>query len=240
MQSLLEDNWKSIERKTKQGKTLDEAIYEQLSGLGISHASVKEIVKKGYEDIADLTRKIRSESKPIVLAGNKMDLKSSQENFEKLKEKYGIIPMSAESEYALRQAHKAGLVHYVPGDKDFEALKTLNESQEKALHFIQENVLDAYGSTGVQNVINELVFRKLDYIPAYPVEDENKLTNAQGMVLPDVHLLKRGKTALDLAYKVPSQIGDKFIGAIDCKTKRKVGKDYVVQPNDVIKILTRN
>ena len=47
-----------------------------------------------------------------------------------------------------------------------------------------------------------------------------------------------GSTAIDLAYKVHTDIGDKFIGAIDCRTKKKIGRDHVLKDGDVIKILT--
>ena len=74
-------------------------------------------------------------------------------------------------------------------------------------------------------------------IVVYPVEDENKLTDKQGNVLPDAYLMPKGSTALDLAYKIHTDIGEKFIGAIDCKTHKRVGKDYELKDGDIIKIL---
>ena len=56
-------------------------------------------------------------------------------------------------------------------------------------------------------------------------------------MLPDGYLLPRGATALALAYKVHSDIGDGFIRAIDCRTKRIIGKDHVLQDGDVVKIV---
>jgi hypothetical protein len=88
-------------------------------------------------------------------------------------------------------------------------------------------------------VINKLIFDKLGYIPVYPVEDEHHYSDSNGKILPDVYLMRNGSNALDLAYKVHSDIGKAFIGAIDAKTKKKVGKEHVLSPNDVIKILTR-
>ncbi len=239
IKGILEKNWKNIERKVKTGKELYQVVYEQLSGLGISEDAVKRIIKQGYDDLLDLATKIRKENKPIILAGNKIDLKEAQENYENLKQKYEIIPVSAEAELALRKAAKAGLIEYYPGENDFKILKKLNPKQEEALERIRKEVLEKYGSTGVQEVINKLVFEKLGYFPVYPVEDENKYSDKEGNVLPDVFLMEKGSTALDLAFKVHSEIGEKFLGAINAKTKRKVGKDYELQPNDVIKILTR-
>ena len=85
--------------------------------------------------------------------------------------------------------------------------------------------------------IENAVLDKLDMIAVYPVEDETHFTDGQGRVLPDAHLLPRDSTALDLAYKVHSDIGDSFIRAIDCKTKRIIGKDYELQDGDIIKIV---
>lgn len=236
IQGILEKNWEKIKRKA-QAKEMWEAIYEQVAGLKISPDKVKEIVKAGYEDLLDLASKIRKENKPITLAGNKIDLLSAQEHFKKLKNEFKIVPTSADSELALRKAAKKGLIKYTPGSKDFEVLKKLPPEQEKALDSIRKNVFDKFGSIGVQKTINELVFEKLNMIPVYPVEDENKFSDKKGRVLPDVYLMKEGSVVLNLAYKIHTDIGKKFIGAIDARTKKKVGKDYVMKKNDIIKIL---
>ena len=239
IEAILKKNWDNIERKSKQGKPLYEVIYEQLSGLGVQQEKVREIVERGYSDLLDLATKIREVNKPLILAGNKIDLKSAWDNYQRLKSKYDITPVCAEAELALRKADRAGLIHYVPGSSDFEFLKSVPPEQERALNFIRENVLRKYGSTGVQQVINKIVFERLQYIPVYPVEDEHHYSDSNGKILPDVYLMRNGSTALDLAYKVHSDIGKAFIGAIDAKTKKKVGKEYILKPNDVIKILTR-
>jgi hypothetical protein len=98
-------------------------------------------------------------------------------------------------------------------------------------------VLAKYDGTGVQKCINSAVFEVLKLIAVYPVENEGKLTDSKGNVLPDARLLPQGSTAIDLAYKIHTDIGDKFIGAIDCKTKKKIGRDTVLKDGDVIKIL---
>jgi len=239
IEGILKKNWDNIDRKTKQGRPLHEVIYEQLSGLGVNQEKIREIVERGYSDLLDLATKIREVNKPIILAGNKIDLKSSWDNYSRLKDRYDITPVCAEAELALRKADRAGLIHYVPGSSDFEFLKSLPPEQEHALAFIKDNILKKYGSTGVQQVINKLIFDKLDYIPVYPVEDEHHYSDSNGKILPDVYLMRNGSNALDLAYKVHSDIGKAFIGAIDAKTKKKVGKEHVLKPNDVIKILAR-
>jgi hypothetical protein len=236
---ILERNWKQIERKQDSGTELYKLVFNQYSGLGITEDAVKSIVEKGYSDPLDLARKVRKENKPIVLAGNKIDLSSSVENHKRLSKKYDIIPVSAVAELTLRKAAKNGLINYVPGYSSFEVLKKLSPEQESALDYIKTNVLEKYGSTGVQTTIDKLVFKELEYMPVYPVEDENKFADSHGAVLPHVYLLKKGSTALDLAGKVHADIAKGFIGAIDAKTKKKIGREHQLKANDIVKISSR-
>jgi len=97
--------------------------------------------------------------------------------------------------------------------------------------------LEAHGTTGVQECLEEAVLQRLDRIAAYPVEDETHYADGKGNVLPDGYLLPRGATARDLAYKVHSDIGDGFIRAIDCRTKRIIGRDHVLEDGAVVKIV---
>jgi (p)ppGpp synthase/HD superfamily hydrolase len=48
-----------------------------------------------------------------------------------------------------------------------------------------------------------------------------------------------GTTALDFAFKLHTDIGKGFIGAVDARTKQKVGKDHILKNRDGIEILTR-
>jgi Predicted GTPase, probable translation factor len=54
-------------------------------------------------------------------------------------------------------------------------------------------------------------------IAVYPVEDETHWTDKGGNILPDVFLMKKGSRAIDLAYKVHTDLGNNFIRAIDAK-----------------------
>ena len=196
--------------------------------------------KSGWEDddIKAFASKLREIAKPILIAGNKIDL-DAKKNYERLKEEYSITAVCAEAELALRQAHNAGAIKYLPGDADFTILKEdLPEKQKKALDFKRTNILQKYQGTGVQKCINYAVFDVLKLIVVYPVENEGKLSDSKGNVLPDARLLPEGSKAIDLAYKIHTDIGDRFIGAIDCKTKKKIGRETVLKDGDVIKILT--
>ncbi len=129
---------------------------------------------------------------------------------------------------------------YEYGAGGFEIIddSKLTGAQIKGLDQIS-GFLEKWGSTGVQKCLETAIFDLLELIPVYPVEDENKLTDKEGRVLPDVHLLPKGSTAKDLAYKVHTNIGDNFIRAIDARSKRVVGADHELHKDDVITIVAR-
>ncbi len=244
---ILWKNWNKIQSRVKseEGNFIKELV-GQFSGLGISENQIKRAIKEtglednpnwSEEDIKNFAFGLMGISKPIIIAANKVDV-DSKNNFEKLRDKYQMIPTCSEAELALRQAEKSELIEYLPGDSEFRILRELNERQDTALKFITKDILGKFGYTGVQQCINSVVFDVLKQIVVYPVENENKFSDSKGNVLPDAYLLPDGSKAPDLAYKVHTDIGEKFIGAIDCRTRKKIGKDYVLKNGDVIKILT--
>ena len=183
---------------------------------------------------------IRKRTKPIIIAANKIDVPGSEENFERLKERfkeYIIIPCSAESELSLREASKKGLIKYIPGDSKFEIIGELNEKQKNALKFFEDNILKKYNGTGVQNVLDKAVFELLKYIAIFP-GGLSKLEDSQGRTLPDCFLLPQDTTALDFAFKIHTDIGNKFVKAIDVKKRLPVGKEHKLKNRDVIEIKT--
>ena len=106
--------------------------------------------------------------------------------------------------------------------------------QKKGMNFISE-YLKRYKNTGVQGIINKIVFGMLNYIAVYP-GGVNKLEDSEGRTLPDCFLMPKDSTALDFAYRLHSDFGDNFIKAIDVKNKRVVGRDYKLKHKDVIEI----
>ena len=194
---------------------------------------MKEAEPEDHE-FASVLRRI---SKPIIIAANKIDLADSQSNLEKINK--GAIPCSAESELALREADSHGLIKYVPGSKIFEHVpEKLNEKQEEALNFIKKNVLEKYGSTGIQDCLNKLVFEMLDQIVVYPVANINKFEDNKGNVLPDAHLVRKGTTLKEFAAKIHTDLADSFIGGLDIDRK-KIGADYELRNGDVVEILLK-
>ena len=83
------------------------------------------------------------------------------------------------------------------------------------------------------------LFALLNYFVAYPVENETHFSDKDKRVLPDAHLLPENSTALDLAYAVHTDIGEKFIAAIDARTKQKLGKEHKLKNNDIVRIMTK-
>ena len=138
---------------------------------------------------------------------------------------------------ALKEASKAGLITYIPGDSDFKILKNLSDKQSEALKLIEKNVLKTLSSTGIQNVLNKIVFDLLEYIAIFPAGA--KLADSKGNILPDCFLLPKGSTALDFAYHLHTDIGKNFVKAIDARTKQAVGKDHKLKNCDAIEIMTR-
>jgi ribosome-binding ATPase YchF (GTP1/OBG family) len=251
IRGIVQKNWKDTAKRATASNIVD-AVATQLSGLGVTVEEVKQVLLREEfsarptdwtdDTLLVLAEEIREKSKPMVIAANKADLKSGKENLGKLKAMFPeetIVPTSAEAELALRKAHEHGLIHYVPGSNDFKELKEIPEKQKKGLEFIRENILKGYGSTGVQEIINKTAFELLDLMVVFPVQDANKWMSSKGNILPDAHLLKKGSTAQQLAYKIHTDIGDKFVAAINCRTQQKIGKDTELKNMDIVKIITR-
>ena len=250
MYGIVSKNWVRLIRKVE-AEHLDfsKVIFEQLSGTGILIEDVIEAlrtVNPNYgkwedEDLIEFVRNLLNIAKPSLVIANKADLPGARENIERMQEKYPrVIPTSAESELALMNDTRAGLISYISGDSSFEIIdeSKLNANQIKALEYIQTNILDVYGSTGIQKALNTAVFDLLDMIVVYPVGDEHKLTDQKGNVLPDAFLVPKGSTPREFAYIIHTDIGDKFMHAVDARKSMRIASDYELQDRDIIKIVT--
>ena len=100
----------------------------------------------------------------------------------------------------LRKASKAGLVNYSSGDEGFSVVegKEIAPPQQKALDLVK-SVFEKFQTLEFKKILNTAVFDSLNFIVVYPVEDETKLTNKDGVILPDTKLLPENSTAKDLA-----------------------------------------
>ena len=248
---LLDREWPKLVKEIEQKRAkLSDGITRRFTGLGILESQVDQVLismslksKKPQDwtknEMIDFLKSLRKKAKPLLIAANKADLCDNLTIMEKISETFKVIPSSAETELLLKKATKAKLIDYVPGDDNFKGNDNieLSEQQNNALH-LAKNVLTKIQTTGVQKILNTVIFDILDMIIVYPVEDETKLTNKQGQILPDARLLKNGSTAKELAFTIHQDIGKGFLHAIDAKTKQRIGADHQLKNGDIIKIVS--
>ncbi|MDC0199500.1 redox-regulated ATPase YchF [Candidatus Nitrosopelagicus sp.] len=248
---ILDREWPKLVKEIDQKRAkITDGIARRFTGLGISESQVDQVLismslktKKpqdwSEDDIMEFLKTLRKNSKPLLIAANKADLCDDLKVLEKISENFKVIPSSAETELLLKKATKAELINYVPGDNTFSGKENtqLSEQQNNALH-LAKNVLTKIKTTGIQEILNSIIFDILDMIVVYPVEDESKLTNKQGQVLPDARLLKKGSTAKELAFTIHQDIGNGFLHAIDAKSKQRIGADHELKNGDIIKIVS--
>jgi ribosome-binding ATPase len=250
IKGILDKNWDKLQREARLNKKKNEDfLTEQFSGLGMTKDILLRVLKelkleeKSLLEWSDgerlaFCKKIRQIGKPIIIAANKCDLSTGWDNYQRLKKAfpdYLVIACSAEAEITLKGASKAGFIDYIPGDKAFAVKGDLNEQQQKAME-IMKAVCEKYGGTGIQKCLNAAVFDFLHYIAIFP-GGVNKLEDSEGRVLPDCFLMPPKTTALDFAFKLHSDIGRGFIGAIDVRTRQRVGKEHALKHRDVIEIV---
>jgi len=247
---ILDREWQKISKEVEQKNVkLVEGIAKRFSGLGIKDYQIQSVLqklelltKKPTEwndlDLNSFVKELRIHTKPILVVANKADLCKDLKIINKIPNDT-VITCSAESELLLRKAAKSGIVDYVPGNEIFSINQTANisEQQKKALDLVK-NVLLKIKTTGIQQAINTAVFDILQLIVVYPVEDENKLCNKNGDILPDAKLVTKDSTAKELAAIIHADLAKGFLHAIDCKTKQRIGADHKLQNGDVIKIVS--
>jgi ribosome-binding ATPase len=250
--SVVSRDWNKVSREAEsQAQKLEQMLAKRLSGLAIGYRQIadaldetglyyKKTILWTQEDIFNFCKVIRLKSKPIILAANKADLPTVDKNINAMKKTgRNVIVCASEAENLLRRAAKKGIIHYLPGDNSFNIKQEaeLNDQQKKALSIIS-NILSKYGSTGIQEVINYACFKILNLIVVYPVEDDLKLIDKKGNVLPDARLLPRGSTAKDLAHAIHADLAKGFLYAIDIRSKQRLSSQYELKNNDVIKIVS--
>jgi len=248
---ILLREWEKLTKEIEQKRTkLVEGIARRFSGLAIKEYDVHEVLQKfnlisknpndwNDSDITTFVKELRRKTKPILIAANKADLCKDLKIVNDIQKDTKTVICSAETELILKKAAKAGLVNYVVGNENF----TLNDNvevspqQQKALDLVK-TVLSKIKSTGVQSVLDSAIFDLLKLIVVFPVEDESKLCNKDGKVLPDAKLLPLNSTAKDLALTIHADIAKGFLHAINVKTKQRIGADHQLKHGDVIKIVS--
>lgn len=237
---------KNLRKMESEGGKLDSIIYDKVSGLGIDQKDVSIAVKnaaipsnlRDWDD--EVTQRVAEElirmSKPGIVVATKGDAIGGDESL-KLKER-GARVVSGDYELVLRKASKAGFIDYVPGGSTFHIRDNskLTGAQRIALGKVA-SFMERNNGTGVQETLEFLIYEVLKMIVVFPVEDENHWTDKSGNILPDAILMREGSTTLDLAFKIHTDLGEKFIRAINGRNKRILGKDHILENGDIIKII---
>jgi ribosome-binding ATPase YchF (GTP1/OBG family) len=226
-------------------------LAEKLSGLNFSKGTIIESIRElgivddsprtWGENLQRLITIMRQKAKPIVIVANKIDQVTALDNYQKMKEELGdkVFPASALSEVFLRTEDECKSISYSPGDSSYQVLDDGKLGKKKSLlEKIKKEILDKYGSTGVQEIVRYVVFDIMEMIVVYPVEDITKFTDNDGNVLPDAFLVPKGTTAIEFAGKIHTDFAKNFIHAQLAPSGRRIGADYELQENDIIKIIS--
>lgn len=251
---ILEKGIERYESKHRQKEVkLEEELAEQMSAFKIGKNRLKQIVLRqdleldpdtwSDEDKLELARAIRKDTKPMIIAANKMDKEVSQENYEQITndpeyEDLTIVPCSAHAEKALKNAEEDGAIDYLPGDNEFETIEDLSEEQEHGLEKIRD-FMQEFDGTGVQEALETALFDELGVMAVFPGGADG-LGDEHGNILPDCFLVPEGATAEDFAYTIHSDLGEGFLNGIDCRENRQIGADHELEHRDVIEIVSTN
>lgn len=251
---LEREDWEKFTRSSQDKKKMRVDLHKRLSGLKISQQHVLAALKDSCledkipsqwneDEMLKFSKTIREISKPILIIANKIDKEISIANLEDLKTRYKepIIPCSALAEYVLRKYNEDKLIKYLPGSSEFEVTDKdkLKSNELETLSRIKHEILDKFDETGVQKTLNYATFNILDLIAVYPVSDITHYSDKDNNVLPDVFLVKKGTLLRDFVRdKIHSDLAKQFMFGIDAKTSKRLGENYELQHNDIIKIVT--
>ena len=251
---LEREDWDKFTRSSQDKKKIIVDLHKRLSGLKINQQHVVAALKDSSlddklpsqwtdDEMLKFSKTIREISKPILIIANKIDKKISIKNLEDLKKKYKgpIIPCSALAEYVLRKYNEDKIINYLPGSSEFEIIDKdkLKTNELETLNKIEQEILDKFDETGVQKTLNYATFNMSDLIAVYPVSDITHYSDKDNNVLPDVFLVKKGTLLRDFVRdKIHSDLAKHFIHGIDARTKKRLGENYELQNNDIIKIVS--
>ena len=247
MSTRIYRDWDKFARKAdSSGDRIDRALHEKLGSYGISDQQTsllvatldlpKKLASWGPGEIDRLITEIFRKVKPIFRIGNRADL-SSNEIMESLKKADTEVNfISGGYELLLEKAERSGVLESTGEGWTISSKAT--EPQRKAL----SDMLNIYANGHCQysrNVLGKIVFQNLGYRVVYPVSDETSWSDSKGNVLPDAILVPGGTTALELAFRVHTDIGRGFIRAIDCRTRMAIRKDHELSNGDVVRIVAK-
>ncbi len=249
---VLADGWsRGVRRVQAEGERgLQGFLVERLSGLGATNALIGSALDAlrheghdlgqpwtwGDEEMGTLAKALRRGLFPLHVAVNKLDMAPTGV-MDHLSLEVPATACLADMELALRRADAAGLIRYRTGDTDFLVSEDapLSDAQRAALERMR-GALSTSGGTGIEALLDAVVFGTLDRIVVYPVQDEGRWVDGDGRVLPDALVVPAGISAKAVAGRVHSDLEAGFIRGVDGRTRRVVGAEHELEDGDVLKI----
>lgn len=247
MAERLYRDWEKFSRKSdSSGEKPEKALRKKIASFGITEGQIAllltkdsfpgKLAKWSISDAERFSSLIFSHIKPIVRVANKSDSAPSEyiDGIREFDDRIKFI--SGEYELAMEKALKANLIDSLSAD--FRIDEKASDAQKKALEMVRTFMSGSH-VTRISEIISEVVRNVLGYVVAYPVADESTWGDNKGNVLPDALLMPSGATALELAYKIHTDIGEGFIRAIDCRTKKAIGKDHILKDSEIVRIVSK-
>jgi ribosome-binding ATPase YchF (GTP1/OBG family) len=248
---ILEKGIERYESKQLSDPDPEEVLAEQLSAFGISAGEIKQVILSLGLDVAPLSwtldererlaREIRTRTKPMVIAANKMDTHAAQDHWDEIAndpdyEHLTFVPVSAHAEKALKNGKEQGVVDYTPGEAEFEITGEVPPEKTDGLEQIRTFV-EEFDGTGVQQALEAAVFDVLGLKAVFPGSASGTWSNGP---FRDCFLLPADATAEDFAYHLHSDIGEGFLHGINCRNERQVGAETVLGHRDVVEVVSTN
>src|SRR5437870_10126383 len=250
---VMRRDWERTSRLAEQaGAKITASLAARLTGLAVDEKEIEQVDAQLHlkpenptewrdSDLEKFATLLRERSKPSLIAANKANLPSAMENIERLRVTgRRVIPCASEAELLLRRAAERGFLSYTPGDETFRLIQTntLTREQLQAIEMVDRRVMKVFRGTGVQKAIDEAYFSLLGAVVVFPVEDERKLSDKKGNVLPDAYVMRGGSTTHDLARAVHSDLAEGFLYAIDARTGMRLAADHQLKNHDIVKIVS--
>ncbi|MCL4350477.1 MAG: 50S ribosome-binding GTPase [Candidatus Thermoplasmatota archaeon] len=240
--SRLGSEWEKFCRKVSHmNGPLEEKLIQKVGFFGIGQPEIRKILNSGNfpellnswgnDEMTEFSRTAMTVIRPMERVVNKGDL--IHDTSELINS--GLRVISADYELSIQRAYSLGLII----DMDsIEPTPKANEKQSLALEKIR-NEYRAGKLVRIQDVLTDLVKNRMENIVVYPVYDDGKWCDKDGNILPDAFIMKKGETALDLAFAVHTDIGNGFIRAVDGRTRMILGKTHELKDSDVIRVVSR-
>lgn len=247
LSSKISREWERFAKKAdSSGDRVERSLLKKIGSMGLNEKQIAVILGKsaypgkltlwGKEDFEQLSKDMLFVAKSLVPLGNKADLIDEKTAYKIRSVVESCAMVSGDYELATQKAFSHGMISSI--ESDFEVLPETPEKLKAALEKIRTFFSEKWVSR-INDFLGSVVTGKLNHIVVFPVYDENQWTDKTGNILPDAFLVPEGSTALDLAFRIHTDIGNGFIRAIDAKTKRVVGKDHILRDGDIIRIVAK-